>query len=192
MKVMFQSLAIIPLILVSTYTQATVQTVLGKDQFNQVVLQSDKPVVVKFGAPWCPACTRSKAPYEKASQDPELANITFVEMDFDKNSDTAQKYDVQSLPTFLYFKDGKLGGTKTGFSENLKSEIVGTVASLGGTTAAAAAEPKKNVEEQAQATQEEVSNPACAAANQGFFANAINGISDFFNSVWNALTGWFK
>ena len=112
MKVMFQSLAIIPLILVSTYTQATVQTVLGKDQFNQVVLQSDKPVVVKFGAPWCPACTRSKAPYEKASQDPELANITFVEMDFDKNSDTAQKYDVQSLPTFLYFKDGKLGGNQ--------------------------------------------------------------------------------
>ncbi|CAN5127200.1 hypothetical protein BH09DEP1_BH09DEP1_3510 [soil metagenome] len=193
MKVMFQSLAIIPLILVSTYTHATVQTVLGKDQFNQVVLQSAKPVVVKFGAPWCPACTRSKAPYHKVSDDADLAHVTFVDMDFDTNSAVAQQYDVQSLPTFLYFNNGKLAATKTGFSENLKNEIANTVANLG--AGAPQAEVKKNEEAQptAQANQEEVNGPACGAgSDHGFLQNTLNGISNFFNSVWNALTGWFK
>lgn len=220
MKVMFKSLAFSLLFLITSKSLAEVEAtqtaqpegaaysstnqsagavtiVLGKDQFNQVVLQSSKPVVVKFGAPWCPACVRSKAPYEKIAKDPELAHVTFVEMDFDKNSSTAQQYDVQSLPTFLYFNNGKLASTKTGYSENLKSEIANTVASLG--TAAAPTEtvqePKKNAEEQSMqtpATQEEVSGPACAAGEQGFFANAINGINNFFNSVWNTVTGWFK
>lgn len=167
--------------------------VLGKDQFNNVVLQSSKPVVVKFGAPWCPACTRSKAPYAKIATDPEFAHITFVEMDFDKNSKVAQDYDVQSLPTFLYFKDGKLGATKTGFSENLKEEIRRTVASLG--EGATVSEPAKKNEESAaaapatSANQEEVSGPACAAASEGGF---LQSISNFFTSVWNTVTGWFK
>lgn len=200
MKVICKSLAFSLLFLITTYSYCEVKTVLGKDQFNEVVLQSNKPVVVKFGAPWCPACVRSKAPYEKVSNDAELANVTFVEMDFDKNSATAQQYDVQSLPTFLYFNNGKLAATKTGYSENLKNEIANTVASLGAAAAAPAPtesvqEPKKNEEEQtaqAPTTQEEVSNPACAAGQQGFFANTINGISNFFNSVWNTVTGWFK
>lgn len=196
MKVMFKSLAFSLLFLIASYSYSEVKEVLGKDQFNEVVLKSTKPVVVKFGAPWCPACTRSKAPYEKISNDPELAHVTFVEMDFDKNSTVAQQYDVQSLPTFLYFNNGKLASTKTGYSENLKSEIANTVANLGAAAPAPTeAEQKKSAEEQAMqapATQEEVSGPACAAGEQGFFANAINGISNFFNSVWNTVTGWFK
>lgn len=194
MKVMSLSLAIIPLILVSTYSYATVQTVLGKDQFDQVVLKSSKPVVVKFGAPWCPACTRSKAPFHKISDDPELANVTFVEMDFDTNSPVAQQYDVQSLPTFLYFNNGKLAATKTGFPDNLKSEIANTVAGMGAAPAATAeAEPKKNVNEsQAMPAAQEDNGPSCAAGEQGFLQNAINGISNFLNSVWDAVTGWFK
>lgn len=200
MKVICKSLAFSLLFLITTYSYSEVKTVLGKDQFNEVVLQSNKPVVVKFGAPWCPACVRSKATYEKASNDAELAHVTFVEMDFDKNSATAQQYDVQSLPTFLYFNNGKLAATKTGYSENLKNEIANTVASLGAAASApvpteSVQESKKNEEEQAAqapTTQEEVSGPACAAGEQGFFANAINGISNFFNSVWNTITGWFK
>lgn len=185
MKIIMHSLAFSALFLLSTYSAAEVKTVLGKDQFNDVVLQSSKPVVVKFGAPWCPACVRSKAPFEKISNDPELAHVTFVEMDFDKNSPTAQQYDVQSLPTFLYFNNGKLAATKTGFSENLKNEIANTVASAAGTTV------EKKSEETTTATpaQEEVSGPACGVATEG---GVLQSISNFFSSLWNTVTGWFK
>lgn len=218
MKVIYKSLAFSALFLLSSIslaeaeaTQTTqpegaaysstnqssgaVTTVLGKDQFNQVVLQSSKPVVVKFGAPWCPACVRSKAPYEKIAKDPEFAHITFVEMDFDKNSATAQQYDVQSLPTFLYFSNGQLAATKTGYSENLKNEIANTVANLGAATPAPVpqAEPKKSAEEQAAvqapASQEEVSGPACAPIAEG---GILQNISNFFSSLWNTVTGFFR
>lgn len=186
MKVISTSLAFSLLFLVSTYTFAEVKNVLGKEQFNDVVLKSSNPVVVKFGAPWCPACVRSKAPFEKISNDPENANITFVEMDFDKNSAVAQEYDVQSLPTFLYFSNGKLAATKTGFSENLKNEIANTVASISSPTT-----EKKSEETPAAAptaSQEEVKSQACAPTEGGI----LQSISNFFTSVWNSVTGWFK
>lgn len=210
MKIMFKSLAFSLLLLISSKcladapapkampAEVTANTksadsnvieVLGKDKFNEVVLQSSKPVVVKFGAPWCPACVRSKAPYHKLSNDPELAHVTFVDMDFDKNSATAQQYDVQSLPTFLYFNNGKLAATKTGFSENLKNEIANTVANMGAAPAPQV-DSKKNEEAAAAPTaQEEVSGPACAAATEGSILQSIN---NFFSSLWNTLTGWFK
>lgn len=181
MKSIHFQLALSLLFLTDACSYADVKMVSGKEQFDQVVLQSSQPVVVKFGAPWCPACTRSKGPFEKISKDPEFSNITFVEMDFDSNGAVAQQYNVQSLPTFLYFVDGKLGATKTGFSENLKNEIAKTVAEL-----------KKNEAAPAAATttaQEEVSGPACAAQAEG---GILQSISNFFSSVWNTVTGWFK
>lgn len=185
MKVISTSLAFSVLFLVSTYTFAEVKNVLGNEQFNDVVLKSSNPVVVKFGAPWCPACVRSKGPFEKISNDPEFATITFVEMDFDKNSAVAQQYDVQSLPTFLYFSNGKLAATKTGFSENLKNEIANTVASITAT-------PEKKSEEAPAAaptsSPEEVKSPACAPTEGGI----LQSITNFFSSVWNSVTGWFK
>lgn len=207
MKVIFNSLVFSLLLLISSksftesaapeaptadvaaYTKSAdskVIEVLGKDKFNEVVLQSSKPVVVKFGAPWCPACVRSKAPYAKISNDPELAHVTFVEMDFDKNSAIAQQYDVQSLPTFLYFNNGKLAATKTGFSENLKNEIANTVASLGSAT-----DSKKNEAEQAAPTtaQEEASGSGCVAPTEG---GILQSISNFFTSLWNSVTGFFR
>lgn len=187
MKIMCKSLAFSLAILLTIYAHAEVKTVLGKDQFNEVVLQSSKPVVVKFGAPWCPACVRSKAPYEKISQDADLAHVAFVEMDFDKNSATAQQYDVQSLPTFLYFNNGKLAATKTGYSENLKNEIANTVANL--SAHAPQIDSKKNEEAAAPTTQKEVSGSACGAATEG---GVLQSINNFFSSLWNTITGWFK
>lgn len=183
MKVIIHSLAF-SLLFLASILNGDVREVLGKDQFSQIVLQSSKPVVVKFGAPWCPACVRSKAPFEKISNDPEFADITFVEMDFDKNPETTQTYGVQSLPTFLYFKNGKVAATKTGFSENLKNEIRATLAGLG--------DGEKKSEETAAASttaQEEVRGPACVPGAEGGILYSIN---NFFSSLWNTITGWFK
>ncbi len=180
MKTFTYSLSLF-LVLCTLSCQAKVTDVVGAQNFDNL-LASNSTVVVKFGAPWCPACTRSKGPFEKIAQDPEFSTIAFVEIDFDKNSDIAQKYDVQSVPTFLYFKDGKLASRKTGFSDNLKEEIGSTVAGLGG-------EIKKGEAAAAQLG-EAASGAACEGTN--FFSRLVTNAKDFLNSVWNTVTGWFK
>ncbi|MBD3232061.1 thioredoxin fold domain-containing protein [Candidatus Dependentiae bacterium] len=77
------------------------------DKFENEVLGSSKPVVVKFETDWCGAC-RSMAPtYEKVA-DEFVASMKFTQVDADKHKELAQKYEVKGVPTFIFFKNGEL------------------------------------------------------------------------------------
>ena len=73
-------------------------------RFAADVLESDVPVVVDFTAAWCPPC-RVMSPIlaELAEERPD---VRFVKLDVDDNAETAVRYGVLSMPTFMVFRDG--------------------------------------------------------------------------------------
>lgn len=85
---------------------SAVQQVSDQD-FEQNVLQSDKPTFVDFWAPWCGPCrVIGPAVEELAPLYEGKMNITKVNVD--DSPETAQKYQVSSIPTLMIFKDGKV------------------------------------------------------------------------------------
>jgi thioredoxin len=75
--------------------------------FAQEVLQSTPPVLVDVWADWCGPCKALAPIVEELAREYE-DRLTVLTLDVDENPRTASTYQVQSLPTVLVFKDGKL------------------------------------------------------------------------------------
>jgi len=73
--------------------------------FQAEVLESDVPVLVDFTAAWCPPCRVMKPILAELAE--ELPGVRFVELDVDDNLETAARYSVMSMPTFLLFRAGE-------------------------------------------------------------------------------------
>ena len=76
-------------------------------EFQADVLDSDIPVVVDFWATWCGPC-RAMAPHLDAIAEELTGKVRIVKVDVDSNNKTAITYGIQSLPTLLVFRGGKV------------------------------------------------------------------------------------
>jgi thioredoxin 1 len=75
--------------------------------FETEVINSDKPVMVDFWATWCGPC-KMIAPHVQALADEFAGRAVVAKVDVDANKQWAIKYGIQSIPTLLFFKSGKL------------------------------------------------------------------------------------
>ena len=81
--------------------------------FEEEVLNSDKPVVLDFWAPWCGPCKQIGPSLEEIS-DEMKDKITVAKVNIDENPVTPTKYGVRGIPTMLVFKGGEAAATKVG------------------------------------------------------------------------------
>ena len=77
-----------------------------KADFNEKVLQSDKPVLIDFWATWCGPCQMQGPIVEELSE--ELTDVLVGKVNVDEEPDLAERYNVMSIPTLLVFKNGEV------------------------------------------------------------------------------------
>ncbi|XP_024994154.1 thioredoxin X, chloroplastic [Cynara cardunculus var. scolymus] len=81
-------------------------TEINESQFAEVVLKSDRPVLVEFIATWCGPCRLVAPAVESIAQEYE-EKLLVVKIDHDSNPKLIEEYKVYGLPALIVFKDGK-------------------------------------------------------------------------------------
>jgi len=80
---------------------------IGPKDYNSAI-NSKKIVIVQFWAPWCGICKALQPEYAKAKNAlASNSDILFVEYNYDKAPDFAEKFNIEGLPTMILYKNGQ-------------------------------------------------------------------------------------
>lgn len=86
---------------------------LTDQNFDEVVLHSDKPVIVDFWAEWCGPCRMVGPMVEEIGNDYTEKAIV-GKLDVDSNPNVTRKYGIRNIPTVLFFKNGEVADKQVG------------------------------------------------------------------------------
>jgi len=91
--------------------------------FDDEVLKSEKPILVDFWAPWCGPC-RAIEPLVEELAEAFSDKFKFARCNVDENPVTPTKYGIKSIPTLIFFKEGKVLDTIVGIVPKSKLEEI--------------------------------------------------------------------
>ena len=84
-----------------------------EDNFDEIVMKSEKPVLIDFYADWCGPCKMMAPVVEKLAEEYE-GKLKVGKCNVDENMQLAQKYRISSIPAFMVFKNGEAAATCVG------------------------------------------------------------------------------
>lgn len=84
------------------------------NQFDQVVLQSDVPVLVDFYADWCGPCRALAPALEQLAK--EVPEAKVVKVNVDDNQDLAMRYRINAIPALMVFTGGRIAAQHAGLA----------------------------------------------------------------------------
>lgn len=87
---------------------------INQENFEQEILQSEKPVLVDFWAPWCGPC-RELVPVVDALAE-ELSDVKVAKINVEEEMALAKQFRIFSIPTLMVFKGGKPVNKSVGVS----------------------------------------------------------------------------
>lgn len=86
---------------------------LNRTNFEKLIINSEKPVLVDFWAAWCGPC-RAIAPTLEEISEKYADYITVAKLNVDESPEIAGEFGIRSIPTLILFKDGKIVDRSTG------------------------------------------------------------------------------
>lgn len=150
---------------------------------------SGTPLVVELYADWCGVCIQVQGTLDELSEMPELASVTFARINIDELQNLSQELNVNSVPTFLYVKDGAVLAHETGITNfgRMREHVLEQSRKLFGLSAAGDAEKVMGIAPQADEVQEQAAPEQSESSSSNPFADIVSALFGFITAILETI-----